>query len=155
MHLIESGLVGREQLVDPMEFGTFPHGSKGHSEAVKHALVVGLEGIGALIGRDGFRPVMSVLRHGSLVLGKSQVGGKWLREAAKLTFELVGLEAVNQTGQPTVPGMGRVGMLLKDSPQHLDSFLGVAVVNQSQADGHAQREVFGMLARYRLENLHR
>src|SRR5208337_265643 len=34
-HLLEGGLVGREQLVDPMEVGSLPHGPEGHPEAVK------------------------------------------------------------------------------------------------------------------------
>jgi hypothetical protein len=73
-HLLEGGLVGREQLVDPMEVGSLPHGPEGHPEAVKHDPVMGLEGMGAVIGRDGSRPITGALRHGSLMLGKPRVG---------------------------------------------------------------------------------
>src|SRR5271166_6980335 len=77
-HLLEGGLVGREQLVDPMEVGSLPHGPEGHPEAVKHDPVIGLEGMGAVIGRDGSRPITGALRHGSLMLGKPRVGAECL-----------------------------------------------------------------------------
>ena len=88
------------------------------------------------------------------MLGKPRVGAECLGKPGKLSSEQVGLEAVIQTGQPAVPGLGRVGMLLQDSAKHLDSLLGLAVVNQSQSHGHSQGKVPGILLPDRLEDLH-